>query len=152
MSDAMELTTDPWDHWRRRVAGERVAVFEGEPQWGYYRLTKKTDQPVAIFDHYGALTALVGPVDSPQFTNPAEIWTRLTPISQEVYDATARDGQSFTRAALNKTVARTECNSDGRAWREAKARIIEAAAAGKGVRLTAKEALEAAAELGERHE
>lgn len=142
-------TPDPWDHWRRRVAGERVPIFENSPEWGYYRWQRKTDLPVAIFEHQGALLAIAGDIEKQNYIDPCEIWTWLKPISQEMYDATARDGKTFSAAALNSDVTvRQEISSDDRAWREAKTRIIKAAASGNGVRLTAQEVAEAAAEFG----
>lgn len=90
------MSSANYDYWREALAGGNPAVHENAPQPGFYR-TKggkgREPEPVAIFEHNGALVALRSgnPVD------PGEVWTWVctSPISHDVYEAVAERGEPW---------------------------------------------------------
>jgi hypothetical protein len=91
---------DPWDWWRRRLAGEAVEMSPDMPHAGFYRMphkerygARKTFMPVAYWWTAGELQCRVGDEDvSPE--HGQMIWTRVGqhPVSEESYREVAEDG------------------------------------------------------------
>jgi len=95
-STAAAISESPWAYWQAVLSGKEMPIHEGQPQIGYYR-TKggkgRMPEPVAIFEHEGAIVALKSnnPVDA------SEIWTWVctSPISYETYVAVAERGEKW---------------------------------------------------------
>lgn len=47
----MDQQVNPWDFWQRRLGGEDVPLHDGDPQQGFYRLSRKdgTSEAIAIW-------------------------------------------------------------------------------------------------------
>ena len=79
----MTSPADPYDHWRRSLAGEKPPIHANEPQCGYYRRTlTKGERPVAaaIWKNGDGLVCRVGQ----EMRDPAKEWTWLakTPCTE----------------------------------------------------------------------
>jgi hypothetical protein len=85
------LPPDQYEFWRRRMAGEVVPIYDGEPQAGFYRLRKRDGewQPVAYwFANDRTLRCRIAGADvSEQIANERWPWASKTPITHEVYKA-----------------------------------------------------------------
>lgn len=93
--------TDAYDYWRKALAGEAPPIHDGDPQSGYYRKRNKprdgqpvADDPVAIFEHDGALIALVGEKSTCRQVSASDIWTWIAdkPVSYDEYVAAFEQG------------------------------------------------------------
>lgn len=86
-----------YDFWRRSVAGERVPLFENEPQPGFYKrrmvrggpfipveiwLDQDVDPGTGELVADERLRALV----NGQYSDPMSVWAYCRPISVEEYD------------------------------------------------------------------
>jgi hypothetical protein len=98
------MNTRTWDYWRATLAGQAQPIHEDQPQIGYYR-TKggkgRQPEPVAIYEHDGALVALRGATA----VDPFDVWTWVctNPISYETYQAVAQRGEPWP--GMDQTVA-----------------------------------------------
>lgn len=85
----MTQVQDQYDFWRRRLAGEKVQILDGEPQAGFYRLKGykgSPDQPVAYWYKDGALRCRIGGKDaSEQVAMDRWTWAAQKPITHELY-------------------------------------------------------------------
>jgi hypothetical protein len=91
MSDTMTKPVDQYDFWRRRLAGEKVQIFDGEPQAGFYR--DRADA-VAIWFKDGTLRCRVnGKIDlSEQRAMERWAYCSVNPISHEDYKTRIETG------------------------------------------------------------
>lgn len=82
---------DQYDFWRRRLAGEVVPIHDGEPQSGFYRLTRKNDapRPIAYWFKDGELRCRVGVDQNIDEQRAREWWpwASKSPVAHEVYKA-----------------------------------------------------------------
>lgn len=78
---------DIWQHWRDALAGREVAIHEGKPQAGFWKLRRRKDGPwlpVAIWEADGAMICVVaGEAEA----DVARVWTWCAkrPITEEAY-------------------------------------------------------------------
>lgn len=95
-STAASISESPWAYWQAVMAGKEMPVHEGQPQIGYYR-TKggkgRVPEPVAIFEHEGAIVALKS--NNPVDANEVWTWVCTSPISYETYCAVAERGEKW---------------------------------------------------------
>lgn len=88
---------DQYDFWRRRMAGESVAIHDGEVHAGFYRLKSRdggADQPVAYwFAADGSLRCRIGKVDvTEQIARERWIWAQKLPITHDLYKSVIAGG------------------------------------------------------------
>jgi hypothetical protein len=100
-----EEIADPFDFWRRALAGEKaLKIYDGKPQCGYYRNKDRDGRyvPVAYWrNDYGDLLCRVGDLSVPDEKaiiddlRAAEIWpwVQAEPISYELYVHVLNGGQ-----------------------------------------------------------
>lgn len=85
----MSTAQDQYEFWRRRIAGENVQIYDGEPQAGFYRLKGykgAPDQAVAYWFKDGQLRCRIGSKDvSEQVAMDRWTWAATAPISHELY-------------------------------------------------------------------
>jgi hypothetical protein len=95
------MTEYSYEYWQARQRGETPPIHDGIAHPGFYRTRAKPpkgqkyrDQPwlpVAIFEHEGALVAVVGE----DLTDPASIWLHCceNDVSEEAYRQAKQTGQ-----------------------------------------------------------
>lgn len=90
------MSDDPYDFWRRRLSGETVAIQDGEPQAGFYRVRsrdKTTWRPVAYWFADGLLRCRVDGADiDEQRANELWLYASKNPIAHETYEAVIAGG------------------------------------------------------------
>lgn len=124
---------DPYDWWRRAVAGEKIGgptlpIHEDTPQQGYYRKRITSGGGfigVAIYEHGDKLVALEG---KDRMVEPGNIWTWVAkyPVSYEAYIAWSDTGRwPDVAQAVENSLAHDASNSAEMTEAEKKASEIE---------------------------
>jgi hypothetical protein len=119
----MTVEPDQYDFWRRRLAGEAIAIHDGECQAGFYR-TRNRDRSgwraVAYWFKDGKLRCRVDGSEIDE-QRAMELWTYASkyPITHEVYNIVVQGGawpdlhEAVTADRANSTGAADETSFDG---------------------------------------
>lgn len=99
--------SDQFEQWRKRLAGEKVPTYDGEPDPGYYREKITQDRkhigwnPICYYrTEDDEMICVVGIVPNRKIVTPqrgADLWTWVCkyPISEEQYRAVAERGERW---------------------------------------------------------
>lgn len=79
---------DQYANWKRRLAGEKLPIHDGDPDSGFYRMRLREGgfQPVAYWQKDGALRTRFGDKDiEEQLGRERWVWCAEHPISHDLY-------------------------------------------------------------------